>query len=341
MAINQSNREVNVEAPANIALIKYMGKADVAQHIPANASVSLTLNSLCTKLSVSNSPKDVICDFSGNALSEKATAKFQKHLDRMRSELPEFLKRYDLYGEIPAGVKIQSENTFPQGAGIASSASSFAALTTGFAAFASNSMDLFKEKLNRDDFRIELGALSRLGSGSSCRSFLGPWVSWSGEKISRITADLPKFSDIVIVIDAKEKEVSSSEAHLRVPSSPLWNGRAERANHRAKVLHLALQEGHTREIARLAREEMMEMHSLFHTSEEPFTYWTPGTLEVFRWLKGRSIANIKPIITMDAGPNIHLLIPESAATEWVSALKSAFGQFDILEDIQGTGVRIV
>lgn len=334
-------KEVTVEAPANIALIKYMGKADVEKHIPANTSISLTLNSLCTRLRVTAADGDTICDFSQNPLAEKASAKFQKHLATMRKELPEILKRHGVYGEVPASVKIESENTFPQGTGIASSASSFAALTLGFSAACSKGLESFKEKLNDDALRIELAALSRLGSGSSCRSFLGPWVSWSGEKVSRLAVDLPQFSDVVIVIDAKEKEVSSSEAHLRVPTSPLWSGRAERANHRAAVLKLALQEGNTKEMSRLSREEMMEMHSLFHTSEEPFTYWIPGTLEVFRWLKGRIIAGVKPIVTMDAGPNIHLLLPTTAAGEWAETLRKAFGHFQVLEDAQGTGARIV
>jgi diphosphomevalonate decarboxylase len=80
------------------------------------------------------------------------------------------------------------------------------------------------------------------------------------------------------------------------------------------------------------------MHSLFHTAEEPFSYWEPGTLDVLKWLSPELKLESPPIVTLDAGPNVHLLVPEEDALAWIEKIQSKFN-FELLVDRQGLGAQ--
>jgi len=102
-----------------------------------------------------------------------------------------------------------------------------------------------------------------------------------------------------------------------VQTSPLFAGRIERASQRMICLEKAMAEGNYRRVAELSWEELWEMHSLFHTSQPPFFYFAPETLSVLRWAEERwEKTGHGPITTIDAGPNVHLLVPASDAAEF-------------------------
>ena len=207
------------QAPSNIALIKYMGKKDSTKNIPLNPSLSFTLKNLLSSvwLKTHSGQHDVWepLNTPGSApfeLSKTAQTRYLNHLAWLKQQ----------YG-FKGSLIVRSSNNFPHSSGLASSASSFAALTK-CAALA------FSELLGEPPRCTEdVAALSRQGSGSSCRSFFAPWALWDDEKVSAI--DLP-YNDLIhqaIIISHKEKKISSSQAHQKIQTSPMYATREEQA----------------------------------------------------------------------------------------------------------------
>lgn len=291
---------VETSAPANIALIKYMGKIENSGNRPTNSSLSWTLESLRTFVRITKRD-DLTADqwkpmtLEGQKpveLSEKGIARFLAHFQSMKNQ----------FG-ISGFFEIESGNNFPSDCGLASSASSFAALTMA-------SLQVF-EKYNSqvEDLSVmERAEISRKGSGSSCRSFFGPWALWFSEGVRPVEFPMENLSHQVIVVENEKKEVSSSEAHKLVTTSPLFQGRPERAEKRLAELMQALQNRDWNAAFQVTWDEFMDMHELFHTSTPAFRYINPASQEVLDYVK--NIWNTEgdgPLVTMDAGPNVHLL----------------------------------
>lgn len=286
-------------APSNIALIKYMGKANEKLNLPSNASLSYTLNQFrsTVELELSHDHKDHWQPMSSSAikLSEPEQQRFLKHLNLLRQ-----------YFNSEQHFVVRSDNNFPAGCGLASSAASFAALTQ-CAALAFK--DLLPETYN--DLNITtntLSSLSRLGSGSSCRSFFSPWALWRNDHTEEVTLPYPELIHHTVVVSNIKKSVSSSEAHRKVVSSALFQGRPERAEHRLHQLmqSLAKQDWYTAYI--ICWQEFWDMHALFETCDQPFSYLSPDSLAVLNYLRDYWKINKEgPLVTMDAGPNVHLL----------------------------------
>lgn len=293
---------IHASAPSNIALIKYMGKKHSGSNLPDNHSLSYTLDNLVTNVHLLTSPdtKDRWEPLQEQGLypihlSEKQSERFLQHLTRLKQ-----------YFGLEAHFVVRSANNFPHGSGLASSASSFAALSRAVAeaalALRGNTVSV-----------AELAELSRQGSGSSCRSFFSPWALWNDEGAQPINLPYPSLHHRVIVLSGEEKKVSSSEAHQRVKSSEDYPERSARANLRLDALLQALKSKNWASAHTLVWDEFMDMHSLFHTAEEPFSYMTSECKSLLKALeKFWEQEGDGPLVTMDAGPNIHLLYrPES------------------------------
>lgn len=321
---------VSESAPSNIALIKYMGKAPgESKNNPTNASISYTLPELLTFVEIWSDSDSDSCftsdsdSDSGSAvvtgsgfenvrecavegarweplvredlfptkLSEKGRARYLAHFESLRRELG-----------FRGNVVIKSGNNFPSDCGLASSASSFAALTLAAGALAELQG---RPKVSRE----HLAKLSRQGSGSSCRSFFGPWARWDQDgTVSSVEALTGSLLHMVVVAEGTKKSVSSSEAHQRVTTSALFAGRPERAEKRLSDFILALKHDRWAEAFQISWAEFWDMHALFETSNPAFGYFEPGTMRILK-----TITNIwqtekdGPLVTMDAGPNVHLL----------------------------------
>lgn len=289
------------EMPSNIALIKYMGKSDATVNLPTNPSLSYTLPHLRTRVELSIVDGDDcwsplnIGEFKVLSLSEKGQARFIKHFKNLKEQ----------WG-ISESFEIKSANNFPSDCGLASSASSFAALTQATYEFA-------KDKYAADETLLSLANLSRKGSGSSCRSFFSPWCEWEGDRIELVDLPQKQLAHRVVVVEDSIKLVSSSEAHLRVTSSPLFKGRIERATQRCEQLKKALQNNDMPEAFEICWSEFWDMHGLFETSDPSFGYMTGKSVDVVHkvrdyWRKNNS----GPLVTMDAGANVHLLNVDEA-----------------------------
>jgi diphosphomevalonate decarboxylase len=284
-------------APSNIALIKYMGKLDFAKNIPSNSSLSYTLQNLKTFVEIERTEgaedqwKPLV---QSGCLSPIFSIQGQKRF------LTYFKKLKDVF-HVQENFIIKSANNFPSDSGLASSASSFAALTMA----ASDAFESLGYKNHSDQ---TLYQLSREGSGSSCRSFFSPWAVWKGTEVFKPEIKIQKLLHDVVLVDTKLKEVSSGEAHKRIETSPHNKGRAERAEKRLMDLISAFNEDNWKAAYNIVWDEFMDMHELFETSEPLFCYRTEksyAALQILR--KFWKDQEDGPLVTMDAGPNIHLL----------------------------------
>ncbi|OGV36827.1 MAG: diphosphomevalonate decarboxylase [Legionellales bacterium RIFCSPHIGHO2_12_FULL_35_11] len=309
-------------APSNIALIKYMGKRDSTINLPDNPSLSYTLDNLISEVSIelSNFNQDTweplhVAGQPEISLSASAQEKFLKHFAFLKEKFA--IKNF---------FKIKSNNNFPHSSGIASSASSFAALTKcAIAAFC---------ELNNKSLPpiIEQASLSRIGSGSSCRSFFSPWALWEDDIISKIDTHYEKLHHEVIIISKSPKNISSSLAHQLIKTSPNYAARGQRAKINLKQLLKALNSKKWHDAYSICFAEFMDMHELFHTAEKSFSYINSESESVLKLLKDLwQSEQDGPIITMDAGPNIHLLY-RLDQLEMADYFKNRYlkGNFDVL-----------
>jgi diphosphomevalonate decarboxylase len=355
--VGESTR-VLVRAPSNIAIVKYMGKSDFSLNLPANSSLSLTLSQLCTYVEVraeaaSASSSRIVAEkpvgSKGDvpSLSDAGSEKFLRHFERCRARASSLLVSCGLQmskKRATSQVSIRTTNTFPSEAGIASSASSYAALTLSALYYFSDDHSSFRAQYeNEVGLRRALAELSREGSGSSCRSFEGPFVTWSGPSAEAVNGSIAPLSDLVVIVSAGKKAVGSSEAHRRVETSTHWAGRVSRAESRFRDLKSAIHVGAFKRLSEIAEADFRDMHHLFETSAPPFSYFAPGTDDVLEFLESASDAESEPpfAVTMDAGPNVHVLVPQTQEEFWRKKITQAFPQFPVLVDRQGTGAEIL
>jgi diphosphomevalonate decarboxylase len=305
--------QTRIMMPSNIALIKYMGKSDVNANLPANASISLTLPEYHTTCIVAptSTLEDQWINDSITPLNAKEINKACTHIARV--------KAFFHAEHIPLAVS--ATNNFPMSCGMASSASSMAAITMGVATYLVD-----HHHFSMPDLQT-LAALSRQGSGSSCRSFMAPFVRWDEEGIQASTCPID-VQHRVMIISREKKHVSSSEAHQIISQSPLLKDRIHRANERADKLFPAIQQGDWPTMQQLSIEDSIDMHRLleangiFYRNEAVKNTFT--RLDAFR----QENPQFKPITTMDAGPNIHFLLrPEDVA------LYEAFEKHLVMESI--------
>ncbi len=285
-------------APSNIALIKYMGKTNHDVNLPSNASISYTLDELLTyiELELSDTSSDSWqplqqANIETINLSQHGQQRFLKHLA--------VLKQHFNYS---GNFIVRSGNNFPSDCGLASSASSFAALTKC-------AVQALCELTQQAAPSIEEQAmLSRQGSGSSCRSFFSPWSVWDATGAHAVTLPLQHLEHQVVIIAAGQKKISSSQAHKMVTSSDLFPGRTERATQRLQDLLENLNSDGWPRAYEIVWQEFWDMHALFETATPPFGYMTADSIAVINvardyWDKHQD----GPLVTMDAGPNVHLL----------------------------------
>jgi diphosphomevalonate decarboxylase len=302
-------------APSNIALVKYWGKKE--HQIPANPSISFTLNTCKTITELSFSKKVDTSNLSFDLLfegqpKEDFKPKIQKFLERIEMYCP-YLKQYHL--------KIDTQNTFPHSSGIASSAS-------GMAALAMNIMSLEKAlhpEMTADYFNQKASFLARLGSGSACRSIQGEVVVWGNHTDIEGSSDLfgvefstaihPNFKnyqDTILLVDKGEKQVSSTVGHDLMHNHPYAKARFHQAHDNLSKLKTVLETGDLNAFIQIVESEALTLHAMMMTSMPYFILMKPNTLEIINAIwKYRKSTNIPVCFTLDAGANVHVLYPEN------------------------------
>lgn len=322
-------------ANANIALIKYWGKADEQLIIPRASSLSLTLDGLTTRTSVEfldNGHKTAAdSDGSVDSLTIDGKAQSGKSLDRVSRFLDIVRERSGV--NVPA--RVISSNTVPFGAGLASSASAFAALAT--AASKAAGLDLSSRDLSR---------LARRGSGSACRSVFGGLVQWNAghddetsyaEPVDDSKLDL---AIIVILISGEKKPISSREAMRRtIATSPLYDAWIDSC---ASDLDEALQAVATGDVQRLGEvteANSFGMHAAMMASRPAVMYWLPETVEALRAVTSVRESGLGAWSTMDAGPNVKVLVDGRDADRVSAELRHRLPGCGVEVHRPGRGVR--
>ncbi|MCX6130085.1 MAG: diphosphomevalonate decarboxylase [Proteobacteria bacterium] len=325
--------------PSNIALIKYWGKRPGAMQWPANDSLSMTLNTLNTCTSVSRSLEQDHSLWMNNQVFRRHDRRFDKtfhQLDRLAQG----------FG-FTAPLAIKTRNSFPMGAGIASSASGLGALTIAALA-AWTEAQSFHDLLAAGFSQHKLADLSRQGSGSACRSLFGGFVLWqSGDQAdqqhyeSLYSADYWPLRDTVVLFSSEEKATGSTEAHELAWSSPLFGPRLSGIPERMQAVQSALASRKMDELGPWLEAEALEMHAVIMTASQPVYYLSPAALDFIQALRmARLSGELRAWFTIDAGPNIHL-IHEDADHERLKAwLAKRLKNEQVLHDTIGQGPRL-
>lgn len=292
-------------AHPNIAFIKYWGNRDQRLRLPSNGSISMNLAGLYARTQVTFDPSlccDDVLRINGQAVSDSAQRRVARFLDRVRA-----LAGKKLYA------RVVSENNFPMGAGIASSAAAFAALA--LAASRAIGLDLGERELSR---------LARLGSGSACRSIPGGFVEWqagAGDADSYAFSIAPpehwQLVDCVAILAAGHKPVGSTEGHDLSATSPLQAARIADTPRRLEICRAAISSRDFTALAAIIEQDSNLMHAVMLTSRPPLFYWEPASLEVMKAVQGWRKAGLPCAYTLDAGPNVHVIC-EAAAREEVT-----------------------
>lgn len=291
-------RSATAEAGANIALTKYWGDADADLRIPANDSISLTLDRTRTVTTVSFRPDrptdEVVVD--GRVAAGPARERVVAHLDLLRG----------LAG-VPWPARVVSRSNFPAAAGIASSAAGFAALTV--AAAAALRLQLTARELSR---------LARRGSGSAARSIFGGFALLHAGTTDEQAYAEPlqeagwwEVRDLIAVVSRAEKSVPSTTGHRLARTSPVHPARVAQVPGLNERLRQALAERDFTALGEVAEQDALLMHAVTMTSRPAILYWLPGTLAVMRKVRRWREEGVPAYFTIDAGSTVHVLtLPE-------------------------------
>lgn len=301
---------------ANIAFIKYWGNADDDLRLPANSSISMNLDGLYAETTV-QWDKSFFGDgltLNGQPASPEALKRVSHHLDRIRRATQTSLH-----------AQVISENNFPMGVGIASSAAAFAALT--HAAVHALGIQMSEQALTR---------LARQGSGSASRSIPTGFVVWyagDNDEASYAESIAPPdhwdLVDVIAIVSDQHKAVGSQKGHTTAQTSDLQIARVSGAQQRLDSVIQAIHERNFPVFAEVVEHDSNLMHAVMMTSRPPLFYWQPATLTLMNAVRSWRAEGIDVCYTLDAGPNVHCICTPSHADKVRSRLMDMEGVQDV------------
>ncbi|MDJ0656965.1 MAG: diphosphomevalonate decarboxylase [Xanthomonadales bacterium] len=321
-SVSSTTTSITARAHPNIALIKYWGKRDLDLNLPAAGSLSITLDSFETRTTLSLSEEDSF-QLNGQDNPGQAGRVFQ-WLDRFR-----------------AGQRllIRSTNNFPTAAGLASSASGFAAL-----ALAAN------EILGQQWTDRELSIAARQGSGSAARSVFGGFVRMHSSGNSEeayaeplLAADQWPFKVVVAVTDPEAKPCSSTEGmELSRETSPYYRDWVSSTEQDLLAAERALNDRDFEKLADLSEHSCLKMHAVIMASRPGFTYWNGATVDAMRQVSElRRKSGLAVFFTIDAGPQVKAICLPEDAPRVATALESIHGIRQVHTVGLGEGATLV
>ena len=316
------------QAHPNIAFIKYWGNRDNALRLPMNGSLSMNLDGLSTRTTVSFQPSlpydELIIN--GHEVAGAGRDRVSYILDLIR----------DMAG-IRERAEVMTGNNFPSGAGIASSASAFAALA--LAGSKAAGLNLSEPELSR---------LARRGSGSASRSIPSGFVEWQvgttdedSFAFSIAEPDHWKLADCVAIVSASHKKTGSTEGHAIAPTSPLQAARVADAPRRLDLCRNAILNRDFDAFASIVELDSDMMHSVMMTSTPALHYWTSASLSVMNAVRQWRGEGLPVCYTVDAGPNVHVICPETEAQAVEKRLREIEGVSNVLVARAGGAAKIV
>ncbi|MCB9451819.1 MAG: diphosphomevalonate decarboxylase [Anaerolineaceae bacterium] len=323
-----SENMATARACANIAFIKYWGNTDDLLRLPVNGSLSMNLNGLYAETTVHWDA--TLCEdaliLNGKPAEDAARQRVATHLNMMRERLG-----------LTGFAAVESQNNFPMGAGIASSAAAFAALTV--AAAQAGQLELSER---------ELTTLARLGSGSASRSVPTGFVEWyAGETHEESYAESfapPEhwnLVDVIAVVSGEHKAVVSARGHQTASTSDLQPARVRGAAERLTVCKNAILNRDFAAFAEVVEYDSNLMHAVMMTSRPPLFYWLPATLTIMQAVRLWRTEGLSVCYTLDAGPNVHCLCLGDDAQAVESRLQGLPGVEKVLVARAGHGAEVI
>jgi diphosphomevalonate decarboxylase len=322
-------------AHPNIALIKYWGKRDERLFLPRTDSLSLTLDIFPTTTSVAladgDGPDEVT--FNGEAATGDALGRITAFLDLVRERAGS-----------PRRAVVDTRNTVPTGAGLASSASGFAALAVAAASAYGLGLDA-----------TALSRLARRGSGSASRSLFGGFAVWHAghDTGSAAEDDLSSYAEpvpaadldpalVIAVVNAGPKEVSSRTAMRRtVNTSPLYEPWAVSSGQDLTEMRAALLRGDLETVGEIAERNALGMHATMLAARPAVRYLSPATLTVLDSVLQLRRDGVPAYATMDAGPNVKVLCRRADARRVAEAVRAAAAGGAVHIAGPGPGARLL
>jgi diphosphomevalonate decarboxylase len=318
-------------ARTNIALVKYWGKRDQAQNLPAVGSISMTLSSLHTTTEVAfdrRLSEDTVI-LNGRPAQGGEGGRVRALLDIVRGA-----------AALSCPAMVRTENNFPTASGLASSASGFAALAAAAARAAGLEMP-----------PQELSQLARLGSGSAARSILGGFVELpAGTRpdgsdcipCEIIPCDAWDIRLLIAVNGRAEKPVSSTEGMERTrTTSPYYQRWVETHDGDMTAARHAIREKNLPRLGEVAESSCFKMHAAIMAASPPIIYWNGATVEAVNrvWeMRRRALA---AYVTIDAGSHVKVLCRAGDAAEIAGRLGEIDGIAQVLVERPGPGVEIL
>lgn len=333
---------IKARYPSNIALVKYWGK--YGNQLPCNPSVSMTLKEAYTDTEL--------------VLNEKTKkgAEFEYYFEgqlnaAFGNKVLSYLQKQEEFAPLLTdyAITLHSRNSFPHSAGIASSASAFAAI-------AAVGLEALGLDLEEEAFKQKSSDLARRGSGSACRSFYDGYAAWgvvegltgSSEKyavpIEEVHPDFQSMRDAILIIDDAPKAVSSSVGHGLMKDHPYAESRFEQGRQHSAEMISILKSGDFQSFISVVEREALTLHAMMMTSEDYYLLVKPHTVFMIeRLFEFRKETGLPVCFTLDAGPNLHILYPDSVRGE-VEAFLEGYLQShikSIIKDEVGMGGKVI
>lgn len=328
-------------AHPNIALVKYWGKRNADLVLPATGSLSLTLDIYPTDTVVNPDPSltSDIFTLNGEPVPGTPTKRVSAFLDLVRKrsveqgsgqEKPELPHMY---------ARVNSINSVPTGAGLASSASGFAALATA----ASKAYGLPGDPRS-------LSRLARRGSGSATRSILGNLVIWHPGDGDDEHADLTSYAEsvpgpdlamVICVVSGAQKAVSSRVAMAdTIRTSPFFGGWVTSTQRDLVYMQQALAAGDYTRVGEITESNALRMHAAINGNRPPVRYLAPTSVAIFDAIAQLRNDGLEVYGTADAGPNVVALCQAKDLDATHAALHERFPDLELIPARAGSGAHL-
>ena len=321
--------QATAQAQPNIALVKYWGKRDAALNLPAAGSLSITLDALHTRTRVRFDDALTADDITLDGESDEAQSR----------KIGAFLDLFRARAGITTRAHVESGNDFPTGAGLASSASGFAAL----AAAADRALGL-----NLDP--RELSVLARHGSGSAARSIFGGFVEMAaGMRDDGEDAFATPLLDasawplkVVVAITSRKRKAVDSRAGMETSqrTSPYYRDWVATVPHDLAAARGAVQARDFGKLAEISEASCLAMHAVMLATRPALIYWNGATVDCIQCIRALRLRGIGVFYTVDAGPQVKAVCLPDDAANVAEALRDVAGVENVLVSGLGEGARI-
>ncbi|HEY4105273.1 MAG TPA: diphosphomevalonate decarboxylase [Polyangiaceae bacterium] len=306
-------------AHSNIALAKYWGKADRVRNLTAVPSLSLTLAALRTTTFVRFDSVLEADEFelAGTTVTGRPLERVMKLLDSVRSA-----------AGFETRARVESVNDFPTAAGLASSASGFAALAMAATRAAGLEFSL-----------AQVSALARAASASAARSIYGGYVALEAraESAERVRAggEFPLEMLVAVTVSGPKSTASTDGMGHTQDTSPYYAAWLSAAPEAYAQVRRAVEASDFDALGPAVEHSALMMHASMLAAHPALIYFAPATLGVMERVRAFRKSGGRAYFTMDAGPHVKVLVEPSASAELERELGKLEGVTSVLRSAAG------